>query len=546
MILFLLKQVLHARWKLLLGFSLSLLLALSSIALLAISGWFITASALAGLTAITAMQFNYFIPAGVIRLLAFIRILSRYFDRVVNHDVTLTLLSQWRVWFYEKLLPLSPAKLIHAERGKLLNHMTQDINTLDRYYLSFFLPLSVTFIVLMAVIATTFYFSPMISMLSFVTILFFILMTVLFVLPRALSAGSKIQESMMRLRVECVEFFQGYFDKQQYGDTSQSLTDRFLLLSYFQKKMAKLKGLSIASTSFFSGLTIFLILWIAIPLVNQHILSAAILTLLILLVLGTFEQLSVIPAACLSLGETAQAVTELKKVVNDSPEVVFSAQHAQKMLSLDLQIQQISFHYPNRSQNVIHDFSLMIPHREKIGICGPSGAGKSTLAYLLTRVWDPQSGDIFIGDKNLKTLSESQLRQTILLVAQNPHIFNTTVRENLIFSRKDIDDQACWEALKKVVLADVIRSLPVQLDTPMGEFGKYFSGGQIRRIAIARALLFPTPILILDEPSAGLDENTMTTLWENCAEDFSRKTIIVLSHDEKLLRKMGRVATLEN
>ncbi|HLD84332.1 MAG TPA: ATP-binding cassette domain-containing protein, partial [Coxiellaceae bacterium] len=142
-----------------------------------------------------------------------------------------------------------------------------------------------------------------------------------------------------------------------------------------------------------------------------------------------------------------------------------------------------------------------------------------------------------IDDKNLQSFSENHLRQTLSFVTQQLHIFNASVRDNLTLMRTDISDDACNDVLKRM-------QLDVNLDDPMGEFGKYFSGGQCRRIAIARALLYNTPILLLDEPTTGLEDGLFEKIWENCEDRLMQKTVVIATHNQAVLDRMDDVCHL--
>src|SRR3990167_9081310 len=163
---FFIKKLSTYRLQLLISLLLSIALAVSSIALLTLSGWFISAAAFAGLAATTAIAFNYFIPAAVIRLLAFIRILSRYQDRVTSHDFTLKILSTLRVWFYQQLIPLTPAHLLTHRSGDLLNRFVNDVNTLDHLYLNVLSPFFMTIILSAGITLFIGYFSLPLALIT--------------------------------------------------------------------------------------------------------------------------------------------------------------------------------------------------------------------------------------------------------------------------------------------------------------------------------------------------------------------------------------------
>jgi len=539
-LLFFIQKLSNYRRDLIIGILLSIALAASSIALLTLSGWFISAAAFAGLTASTVITFNYFIPASMIRLLAFIRILSRYGDRVVNHDTTFKILRTLRVWFYETLIPLAPAHLLSHRSGDLLNRITHDVDTLDHLYLNVLSPFCVALFLLILITLFVAHFTVSLALIIFVMLLLALILIPFIIFNRSQKIGSAIQNATAELRIQTIDFLQGFVDlllfvkKEDRISAIENKTDQLISA---QKKFARLKGFTISSMQLLSGTTVWLVLMIGIPLVRNQIINGPELAMIILLVIVTFEQLLSLPFAFLSLGKSKSAADRLLEIAHTKPTVVFSAAPA-TFHNTSIVFKNVSFSYPNRIISVLENINLDIPAGTHLGITGDSGTGKTTLMQLLTRIWDPASGEITVGDTNLKKLSEYQLRKTVSLVAQHVHIFNASVRDNITLMQTEFSDEQCYEALEKVDFANHIRALPDGLNTLMGEFGKNFSGGQIRRISIARALLQNTPILILDEPSTGLQNELMQRIWKNCESDFKNKTVIVITHDETLLAKM--------
>lgn len=542
------KPFLTYRKQLSLSMLLNLLLALSSVALLCLSGWFISAAAFAGLLATTASAFNYFIPAAVIRLLAFIRILSRYQDRVTSHDVTFKILATLRVWFYEKLIPLSPGNLLLHRSGDLLNQFVNDINTLDHLYLNVVSPSITT--ALLTLLATLF-----ISYFSFTLAIIFLLMLCItnVIIPylfsnRTRSIGAEMQTAMTTLRIHAVDMLHTFSDIVLFHTAEKRkafLTNDTEKLLAAQEKLSSIKAILQAMIQFGSGLTVWLVLFFGIPLVRNNIMSGAELAMMMLLTIGVFEHAAILSLASLLLGKTEQAASRIQHTVSEKPCVTFPIETMRTHNhSYDITLSNVSFTYPNRDIPAIRNMDLCIHEGKHIGITGDSGAGKSTLLHLLCRIWDPQSGEIKIGNVPLTQFSEIQLRRMISVVTQHVHIFNASIRDNLTMMDKKISDNAIFSALEKVNLSAMVSALPNQLDTEMGEFGKNFSGGQIRRIALVRALLRNTPILLLDEPSTGLEADLLNIIWDKCSMDFKNKTVIVATHDQNLLSKMDYVVSV--
>ncbi|OGT42832.1 MAG: thiol reductant ABC exporter subunit CydC [Gammaproteobacteria bacterium RIFCSPHIGHO2_12_FULL_40_19] len=546
---FFIKKLSTYRLQLCVSLALSLALAVSSIALLTLSGWFISAAAFAGLAATTAIAFNYFIPAAVIRLLAFIRILSRYQDRVTSHDFTLKILSTLRVWFYQQLIPLTPAHLLTHRSGDLLNRFVNDVNTLDHLYLNVLSPFFMTIILSAGITLFIGYFSLPLALITLLLLLTALISIPLITLKKGKKIGKAIQEATKALRIKTVDCLQGFLDILLFVNDKNRvalLNDEHVTLMRAQKRLAQLKGFAIGAMQFFSGITLWLIFFIGIPLVHNNLISGAALAMIIFLVMATFEHCVSVPLASLLLGKTEHAANRLLRVANQTPAVIFSDTPIllKSMTDTQISFKDVSFSYLHRSISILNHIHLDIPAGMHLGITGPSGSGKTTLMQLLARIFDPTQGEILMGNIPLKNFSEIDLRKTISLVTQHVHIFNASVRDNLTLMQAHITDDSLLSVLKKVELLELIEALPEQLNTLMGEFGKNFSGGQIRRISIARALLHNAPIMIFDEPSTGLEDHLMARIWKNCEMDFKDKTIIVITHDENLLAKMDRVYSM--
>lgn len=543
-LLFFIQQLAAYKRELIIGLLLSITLAASSVALLTLSGWFISAAAFSGLSATTAILFNYFIPAAMIRFLSFIRILSRYGDRVVNHDFTFRILSTLRVWFYEKLIPLAPAHLLSHRSGDLLNRVVNDIDALDHLYLNILSPTMISLFLLTGTAIFTAYFSMLLAILFFSIASIALIITAMITYQQSQKIGLFVQEKTAQLRTKIIDSLQGMTDLLLFVKRESRLCaidESHQQLMTTQKKFALIKGMTLSLMQLFSGITIACTLIMGIPLVRHHLITGAELAMIILLIIAVFDQLTALPFAWLSLGKTKHAAHRLLEIANTKPVIVFSEKFSAIGNHHSVVFSDVSFSYPNRPIPVIDNFSLDISSGTRLGITGDSGSGKTTLLQLIARIWDPDFGKITVDGVNLKYFSESDLRKTIALVTQHVHIFNASVRDNLTLMQETITDDVLFSVLEKMALSDLINNLPNQYNTEMGEFGKNFSGGQIRRIAIARALLVNSPVLLLDEPSTGLEHSLMQKIWRNCESDFKDKTVIVATHDQALLSMMDRV-----
>jgi ATP-binding cassette subfamily C protein CydC len=193
---------------------------------------------------------------------------------------------------------------------------------------------------------------------------------------------------------------------------------------------------------------------------------------------------------------------------------------------------------------VFDSLTLDVPEGAQVAILGPSGAGKSTLAALALKLAAPHTGRILLGGVDIATLTAAEVRARIGWLSQTTHLFDDTIRSNLLLARPEADDAALWAALEAARIADLVRSLPDGLETWVGEGGARFSGGQGRRLALARTLLSPAPLLILDEPGAGLDAETERQFLQTLTETTSGRTVMLIAHRLTGVERLDRLYRL--
>ena len=194
---------------------------------------------------------------------------------------------------------------------------------------------------------------------------------------------------------------------------------------------------------------------------------------------------------------------------------------------------------------MLQDIDLQIPAGRRVAVIGETGSGKSTLIHLLVRFWNPISGHIRLGDEDIRTMAEADLRRIISVVSQQPHMFNASLRENLQIAQPGAGDDDLWAALESARLNEFVENLPNGLDTWVGEDARLLSGGQARRIAIARAILHDAPIWVLDEPTEGLDTLTERQLMQVLAHKTKDRTLLLITHRLVDLHWMDHIVMLE-
>ncbi len=530
------------------GLSLGMLLALvtlfASIGLLTLSGWFVSAAAVAGLS-VAAKTFNYMLPGGGVRGLAITRTAGRWGERVVSHNATFKLLTELRVFFFKKLTPLIPGRVANLRDGDLLNRLIADIDAMDHVYLRLLTPIVSG---ILGIITITFFlcwFDP-VAGLTLGTILTLLLITwpvIFYKLGK--KNGQSLTTHKATLRVTTLDWLQGHTELVLFG-AEQSYRNAILdsqakLLSN-QYINAKLTGIANALLTLANGLALTLILWLVADGVGGRT-PDPMIAMFAFATMASFEILMPIATAFQYLGQTLTSAARLNDVIMAKPEVLFPESGTIAAEKLDIRIQDICFRYPDSEKQVLHNLTLDIPYGTKVALLGQTGSGKSTLIQLLCRYWDVNQGTISIGSSPLTTISEANLRQAISVVSQRVDILSGTLKDNLIMAKPQADDQELEAILISVGLQALLEDKGLQ--AWLGDGGRQLSGGEKRRIGIARAILHDAAIILLDEPTEGLDSKTEKQMMALFEKHFATKSVIFITHRLVGLEQMDNIYLME-
>lgn len=537
-------MLLQWRW-LFLGICCSAVTLLANAALLSLAAWFLACMAQAG---ISGVYFNYHLPAAGIRALAAVRTLGRYAERLFSHEATFRLLTTLRVWFFSRLEPLAPAGLKGMHSGDIFSRIKSDIDTLDEFYLRFILPMISAFFVLVALFVFVFRYSPAIAL--YMTLLWAAAGMVLPLATLRLGAplGAGQVASFAAMRTMAVDLIRGMEELIVFGrskDQLFALERENKIQAAVQARLSRLDAFSDAGMVFCIGLSLWGVLLLAIPLVENGSLSGENLPMLAVLALLSFEGVQPLPSAFKAWGRIRASAARLFSIIDQRPAVSEPGRDLPDPADWGIEFNHVHFTYPERQRPVHVDLNLDVKSGEKLGLIGPTGSGKTSLIGLLMRFYACGQGDILLGGQTISGYTSEKLRSFIGVIAQDTYLFNASIRENLLLADPEAHDEALYAALETARLDEFVRSLPQKLDTPVGQAGTKLSGGQARRLAIARALLKKAPILILDEPTEGLDPETETALWQTLETVMAGKTVILITHRDAGLAYMDRVVSLQ-
>jgi len=532
-------------WRLSLGVLLAVVTLLASIGLLTLSGWFLAASSLAGVAGL--YSFNYMLPAAGVRGAAITRTVARYFERLVSHDGTFRVLQHLRTFTFSKLLPLSPSGLAGFRKGDLLNRLVADVDTLDHLYLRVISPLIGALLVILTVTLGLGWLDWPLAL----TLGGLMLATLLVLPPLFYRAGRPAGLAITALRGEyrskLTDWLQGHAELSVFGAEPafrRDLDQTEKRWQAAQQRQASLMGLSQGLLTLITGVAVVVILWLSAGGVGGNSQPGALIALFLFCALAAFEALAPVGGAFLHLGQVMASARRVTDIISQKPAVEFRQTSRPPLPGVSLNVQDLSFSYIP-GQPALDAFSLQVTQGEHIALLGRTGCGKSTLLQLLTRAWDPQQGEILLNGEPLPAWDEAALRAATSVVTQRVHLFSNTLRENLLLASPGRSDAELTEALEQVGL-NVLLENDQGLNAWVGEGGRQLSGGELRRLGLARALLHDGDLWLLDEPTEGLDAETEQQILALLRRVAKHKTLIMVTHRLQGLEHFDKICVMDN
>lgn len=538
-------RICRGQWRWLAGgILLGLLVIAANVFLMALSGWFIASMAVAWATGVS---FNYQLPAAGIRALAIVRTLGRYAERLVTHEAALRVLADLRVWFFRRLTPLAPAGLERYAAGDLAGRLRADVDALENLYLRIVAPLLTGLLSMCCGVAVVALWSSSVAGLLLVALAISGLLLPLVVRRLAKQPGEAAAALSGDLRIALTESIEGYEELRILGAAdrqTRELTRLSARLVAAQKQLARIAALGQSGGIACAGLTLAGVLAIAGGQVVSGTLAGPTLVMLLLLGAALFETTALLPAA---LQAAPAALASLRRILQVAmmPPPLVDPVTPRSCPSMPLAISLHDVHASHLPEHTARQrFTLHVASGERVALLGPSGAGKSTIIELLLR-FRPYTGSIHIGDTELRDLADDTVRQLVTALPQTPHLFNATIRDNILIAHPEASVDELASAIYDAGLSEWVAKLPEGLATQVGEQGHLVSGGEARRIALARTLLRDTPIVLLDEPTEGLDSALERQVVARLVERLAGKTVLLATHRRACLAIADRVVTLE-
>ena len=516
------------RPRITLAVALLLLTLLAGTALLGLSGHFLTAAALAGSA---AAGFNFFGPSAGIRALTFVRILSRYGEKLLGHDVTLRIARDLRAWFFARALPLAPLGLGRFRVGDLMARLMADVEAIDGLLVRAIGPLLALLSLCLLATAVTLAVLPLAG-----TVLLVALAAIATLAPwlaaRSVAAleGERAQ-ARTRLRATVQEGIEGQQDLVAMDATAAWLAEldaRSREVARWEDRRKQRLALATLAHGLVTAFTLPTMLWVLVAAVYEERIGAAAAGGLFFMTVAVLEACSAIGPAWQAWRAATVAAQRLQQVV-DAPAAQSGADGTRIPAACGaLELQDIVFAWPGTTRRVLDGAQLRIAPGERVLVAGDSGEGKSSLLALVLGLHAPQSGRMSFAGDDLRTLDAARWHARIAWLPQDAPVFSGSVGENLQLGDPDADDARLWQALAQVKLD--MRFRDTGLDTWVGENGATLSAGQARRLALARALLRDAPLLLLDEPTEGLDQDTADALMRDIAAATQGRSVLIISH----------------
>ncbi|MEU8621172.1 thiol reductant ABC exporter subunit CydD [Streptomyces sp. NPDC048623] len=515
----------------------------SAVGLMAVSGWLISRASehppvLYLMVAVTAT-----------RAFGIGRAVFRYAERLVSHDAVLRMLADLRVAVYRRLERIAPAGLRRTRRGDLLARLVQDVDALQDYWLRWLLPAGAALVVGAGSVGFTAWLLPEAG-----AVLAAGLLIAGVLVPAAGGALARRAERQLApargvLATAVVDLLRGCAELTVAG----ALPDRVAraeradrTLTGIASRQSAATALGAGLSALVCGLTVAAAAFVGVQGVRDGRLDGVALAVVVLTPLAAFEAVNGLPLAVQYRQRVRRSAERVLDVLDAPVPVQEPARPGTPPASpFPLELARLTARHAGQDRPALADFSLTLEAGRRVAVVGASGSGKTTLAQVLLRFLDAESGTYEIGGTGAAGLDGDDVRRFVGLCAQDAHLFDSTLRENLRLARTGASDEELREALRRARLLDWVDALPDGLDTLVGEHGSRLSGGQRQRLALARALLADFPVLVLDEPAEHLDLETADALTDDLLRITEGRTTVLITHRLRGLDAVDEVVVLE-
>ncbi len=483
-----------------------------------------------------------------VRFFGLARPLTRYVERLWSHDLAFRALGHIRARFYARIEPLAPAGLEAFRSGDLTTRMIGDVDALQGLYLRGLGPPLVALAAGAVCVGTAAAFLPAAGAVLAAGLVLGGVVAPLVAGRFASAAGRRQAAARGELTSEIVDLLRAAPELVVYGAEARTLerirsADREL--DRLARRDAAAGGLGDALSILVAGLTVVGVLAVSVQAHAAGSLDRVLVAMLALLALASFEAVAGLPAAARELSGTLASGRRVLELVDREPTVRDPATPLDPPTGSSVALDDVTAGYESAETPAVSHFDLRLEPGRRVALVGPSGAGKTTVTNLLLRFLDPSDGRVALDSRDLREYRQDDVRASFALAGQEAHVFDSTIRANLLLARPDAAEADLRLALRRARLDGWVESLPEGLDTLVGEDGSKLSGGQRQRLTIARALLSDAPVLILDEPTAHLDPKTAAALIGEAFAAAAGRSVLLITHREEGLDLVDEVVTLD-
>ncbi|QJC31021.1 ATP-binding cassette domain-containing protein [Enterobacteriaceae endosymbiont of Macroplea appendiculata] len=550
-LLFLKYQKKHF-YILVLGILLTIMINIMNISLLILSGILLTSVFMFHNNTI---EYNYIIPSIIIRILSLSKTIIKYCEKIIKHNNTLHILSNLRILIFKKIFPLHPCDISYIYHHEILHLFITDIENIDILYLQIIVPIiNVLFIILIILIILLIkhYLLAILFMLCLCLPLIFYI--IYFYKKNKINSFTN-----MIVKKQFYLIIYNFLLYQKEYKIFENMVQICKKINFFQKQWDIQNKIQ-----HYFNIKSYIILF---TLININFLFIIIISKI--LFLKHIISISFIVSLFLCINILNHVILDINNIINKIHYILLSTRNVFEIFKkkptitfvkntfffkkfISLKIMKLSFYYPTNNTiqtKVLNNISLTITYNKKIAITGHNGCGKSTLLMLLTRAWDPIMGNIYLNNCNLKNISLYMLRKHISIVPQKTDVLNDTLKNNLLLNNQNnsnINKQFLIKILCCVGLKKLLEHNTQGLHMLLGENGRLLSGGELRKLAIARILLQNSNLVLLDEPTTNLDKHSCKQILQILFKKFKNKTMIFVTHDINILKKMDYIYYMDN
>jgi thiol reductant ABC exporter CydC subunit len=488
-----------------------------------------------------------------VRFFGITRPVLRYLERLVSHDAAFRVLADLRARIYDRLVPLAPGRLGGRRRGELLAGIVSDVDAVEDLHLRVIEPSAVAVLVSALAVGVAGWLLPSAGVILAVAMGLAGVAAPLTAAAAGRRAEAALAPARAQLADEVVDLLRGAPDLIATGAAAARLARvdaADATLTGLARRTAWAVGLGSGLAVLASGGAVWASAVAGVTATGAGRLSGVTLAVIVMLPLAAFEALAPLPTAATLLARVRTSAERLFGLVDTPPAVTDPAEPDQlpppPAAGRHIRLQDVAARWTPDGPLVLDGVALDLPAGHHVAITGPSGSGKSTLAAVLLRFLDPVRGRISLDGLDVRRFAADDLRTVIGLVGDDDHVFASTLRENLRLARPGAGDGELVAALRAVHLGEWYDTLPAGLDTWLGEGGSLVSGGERRRLGLARAVLADWPVLVLDEPTEGLDPPTAQALMDDLSELTRGRTVVLFTHRPEGLDLVDRVLTVSD